>query len=101
MRSILISKTAQGHLDSIFLYLETKWSIKVKDEFISLLTQKIEFLANFPESGKTCNDFSLIVRSFVINKQVTIYYTFSETEVRLLAIFDTRQDPSKIKKIIS
>jgi hypothetical protein len=35
-----------------------------------------------------------------LSKQTTIYYKFSPNEVRILAFFDTRQDPNQIKKDI-
>jgi hypothetical protein len=39
------------------------------------------------------------IRKCVISKQTTLYYNFNNQEIRLLSLFDTRQNPSKIKKI--
>jgi hypothetical protein len=39
------------------------------------------------------------VRKCVVTKQSTLYYTFNQNEIAILFLFDTRQDPNKIKKI--
>lgn len=39
-------------------------------------------------------------RKCVITKQSSILYSFSANEIRIHNIFDTRQDPNKIKKDI-
>jgi hypothetical protein len=39
-------------------------------------------------------------RKCVITKQSSLLYSFSANEIRIHNVFDTRQDPNKIKKDI-
>jgi plasmid stabilization system protein ParE len=49
---------------------------------------------SFPKSETNTNQHKCVV-----SKQKTIYYKFSDTQIRILSIFDTRQNPTRIKKI--
>ena len=37
------------------------------------------------------------VRKCVLTKQNTLYYRVMETEIQILRVFDTRQDPAKLQ----
>lgn len=97
-REIIFSKNAEKRLINLLEYLELKWSIKVRNEFISKLDKSIYIIQNepeiFPKSQVNKNQFRC-----VISKQTTIYYQYNSKQIRILSLFDTRQDPTKIKKI--
>ena len=97
-RNIVFSNYAENSLIKLIDYLEKKWSIKVKNEFISKLDKTTSIIQNepeiFPKSKKKKN-----IHRGVITKQTTIYYRFSNTEIRVLALFDTRKNPTEIKNI--
>ena len=98
MKKIIVSKTALRNTLAIAEYLEYKFSLKVRNEFIEKLEKGFEMICTnpevFPKSEVNPNQFR-----FVLTKQTTIYYKFNNKEVRILALFDTRQKPSKISKI--
>ena len=98
MRTLIVSKTAVRNTMAITDYLEAKFSVKVRNEFIDKLERAFEMIqANpevFPKSDSNPDQFR-----FVLTKQTTIYYKFNDTGIRILALFDTRQRPSKITKI--
>lgn len=98
MRKIIISKTALKNTIAITNYIEAKFSLKVRNEFIEKLKKGFEVIQSnpefFPKSEVNSNQFR-----FVLTKQTTIYYRFNTKEIRILALFDTRQKPSKIIKI--
>lgn len=79
-------------------YLELKWSVKVRDKFISKLDKSIYLIQNdpevFPKSQVNKNQYR-----YVLSKQTTIYYRYNSKQIRVLAFFDTRQNPIKINKI--
>lgn len=82
-----ISKTAEKNLDAVLNFIENKWSKKSKEIF---LNPEI-----FPKSS-----INKKYRKCVITKQSSLLYSFCSNEIRIYNIFDTRQDPNKIKKDI-
>jgi len=97
-REIVFSKKAEKSLIDLLEYLELKWSVKVRDKFISKLDKSIYLIQNepevFPKSQINKNQYRC-----VLSKQTTIYYRYNSKEIRVLAFFDTRQNPTKINKI--
>jgi len=95
-RKVLISKTAEKKLDKLFDYFLNEWSKKVKDEFIEKLSNSIEIIQTqpeiFPESKKGKN-----LRRCTITKQTTLYYRFNSKHIYIVTLFDTRQDPGRLK----
>ncbi len=73
------------------------WSAKVKSNFIEKLDHNIDLIKQepetFPESQK-----NLGLRKCVITKQTTLYYRFDSTHIKIVTIFDTRQNPKKLKE---
>lgn len=97
-RTIIFSKNAEQSLANILEYLEFKWSTKVKEKFIKKLDQSVYLIQTnpdtFPKSQINKNQYRCVV-----TKQTTLYYRYNSKEIWILSLFDTRQDPTKIKKI--
>lgn len=97
-REIIFSKNAEKTLIDLLEYLELKWSIKVRDKFISKLDKSIYLIQNepgiFPKSQINKEQYRC-----VLSKQTTIYYKYNSKQIRILSLFDTRQNPTKINKI--
>jgi len=96
-RTVIISHTAEKKLEQLFDFLEEKWSIRVKNDFIRKLDKSIKaiklFPDSFPESEKEKG-----LRKCVITKQTTLYYRFNSTTINVITIFDTRQNPDNLKR---
>ena len=97
-REIIFSKNAEKSLIDLLEYLELKWSIKVKDKFISKLDKSIYLIQKEPEIF-TKSQINKNIYKCVLNKQITIFYRFNTEEIQILSLFDTRQNPTKINKI--
>lgn len=95
-RKVKLSKKASAKLGNIIAYLETKWSEKVRDEFIQKLDNALDHLAQFPASHPKSESIIGLHR-FVISKQITIYYKFSRSTVFIVTLFVNRQNPDSIK----
>ena len=97
-REIIFSKNAEKNLRDLLEYLELKWSIKLRDEFISKLDKSIYLIQNepdiFPKSQINEKQYRC-----VLSMQTTIYYKYNSKQIRILTLFDTRQNPTKINKI--
>jgi len=96
-RTVIISKLAERKLDKLFDYLITKWSIKVKDEFIKKLDKNISLIKEQPESFPSSEKENGLHKC-VITKQTTLYYRFDDKKIKIVTIFDTRQNPEKLKQ---
>ena len=98
MREIIISTRAQKNINNLFEYLELKWSEKVRKEFALKLYSVVKTIRANPESFPK-SDINSNYNKFVITKQSTLYYRYNSKQVRVLSLFDTGQNPNKIKKI--
>jgi plasmid stabilization system protein ParE len=97
-REIIFSKNAEKKLIDLLEYLELKWSLKVREKFISILDKSIYLIQNepeiFPKSQINKNQHRC-----VLSKQTTIYYKYNSKQIRILSLFNIRQNPTKINKI--
>ncbi|WP_310377489.1 type II toxin-antitoxin system RelE/ParE family toxin [Flavobacterium sp.] len=96
MRKVNFSETAVKNLEDIKFYLISKWAERIYENFKNKLKENINLIATnpeaFPKSDKN-------IFKCVLIKQITIFYRFNSTEIQILSLFDTRQNPLKINKI--
>ena len=95
-KKIIWSPLAEQDLYEITNFLFENWNAKTANQFISLVDHLVEHISKnhklFPEINP-----ELKVRKCVITKHNSIFYRFSSTGMEILRIFDTRQDPEKLK----
>lgn len=98
---VFLSNQAEIKLLQLNDYLLHKWNVKVRDEFIEKLTQKINQISAQPESCPQSRDFNGLYKC-VVTKQTTFYYRilFDKNEIEVITLFDTRQNPYKLKNEI-
>jgi len=93
---IIWSDEALNGLRNIIEYLEFKWTEKEIRKFAKLLDKRLGLIQKnpllFPQTTK-----SIDIRRSVLTKYVTIYYKIREHDITLISIFDSRQDPAKLK----
>ena len=97
MRKVVISKRATYELEDLFNFLDNKWSISIRKKVAQKLNKNIEKIRLNPELFPKSTVRN--TRKCVVSKQISLYYDFDEKNLNILRIFDTRQDPNKIKKI--
>ena len=98
MREIKISIDAQKKTKLLLEYLETKWSVRVRIEFAKKLYDSLKIIRSNPEIFPKSTRNKKLYKC-VVTKQTTVFYNFTNKRVNVVALFDTRQNPSKIKKI--
>ena len=96
---INISKTAEENLDAVLNFIETRWSKKSKEMFLVKFQKAISIISMNPEVFPK-SSINKKYRKCVVTKQSSLLYSFGSNEIRIHSIFDTRQDPNKIKKDI-
>ncbi|MGM0650786.1 MAG: type II toxin-antitoxin system RelE/ParE family toxin [Bacteroidota bacterium] len=93
---IVWTDEALVNLSNIFDYLKQRWTEKEIRNFSRLLYRQINLIQSnprlFPASAT-----SKSLRKSVLTKQTTIYYRIDNKEVRIVTLFDNRQNPKKIR----
>jgi plasmid stabilization system protein ParE len=99
MMQVYLSKLAESKLLKLTEYLLEEWNVKVRDEFINKLTEKINQISYLPKSCPQSNKFNGLFK-YVISKQTTFYYRIhiKKQEIEIITFFDSKQDPSKLNK---
>ena len=96
IRFIEWSPRAKDELHETVNYLLQNWSEKTADMFLIRLDKLIDTIKRNPEAyPKTAA--RLGVRRCVVSKQNSLYYRVDEEKLVILTIFDSRQDPRKLK----
>ena len=62
-----------------------------------LFKESIKIVLDFPQIGKVTDDTKARIK---IVRDYSIIYEETETQILILAIWDNRQDPDKLKKIL-
>ena len=98
---VFLSELAESKLVELSEYLLEKWNLKTRNKFISKLTEKIKQISSQPESCPKSTEFDGLYKC-VVTKQTTFYYRIlnQSNEIEIITIFDTRQNPDKLKKDI-
>ena len=95
-KNIIWSPAAESDLKSVLSYLDEKWSVLVVNQFINKVDSFVSLIAEepklFPIINKKHN-----VRKCVLTKQNTLFYRENKDSIDIIRLFDTRQDPKKLK----
>ena len=94
---IIWSDEALSNLKNIIEYLESRWTKREITKFAKLLEKQINRIKNNPFlflKSETVEDY----RKSVLSKQTTLYYTINGSEIRIISLFDNRQNPTSISK---
>ena len=96
---IVWSDEALSNLKNILTYLENNWSTKEINKFATLLDRQLNRIQNNPFLFAESESRSTIRKS-VLTKQVSIYYRIKNKTVELISLFDNRQNPKKLNRLI-
>lgn len=88
------TEKAETSLTYICNFILESWDNKILQRFITKLNKSLDVLKLFPEIGKKIHETSEI-RSFLILPYIKIFYRITKTQIIILALFDTRQDPEQ------
>lgn len=97
-REVVITPRAQVEIQTIFEYLEIKWNEKTKRKFANKINAIIIQIVDNPELFPV-STLNKKIRKGVLSKQCSLFYHFNSKHIVVVSVFDTRQNPSKIKKI--
>lgn len=90
------TEEAIRNLESILNYLSSEWSEKEVSQFRKMLSRQISLIQKFPLIFPA-SDFSPRLRKAVLSKQTIIFYEIREQLIYIVYLFNTFQNPEKIK----
>jgi plasmid stabilization system protein ParE len=94
-KQIIWSPLSENDFGNILNYLDKNWGKKVSFNFVELTENILNQISNnprqFPIFYKRKN-----VRKCVITKHNSLFYRDGKTNIEILRIYDTRQDPNTL-----
>jgi plasmid stabilization system protein ParE len=96
-RKVRLTRRADTKLDNILIHLNKEFGVTTVDRFLKRLYSFFDIIIEFPQIG-TINDREKGIYGFVLEKQVTVFYRFTEKEVVIINFFETRRDPKNKSK---
>ena len=95
IRELEFSQRSLREIDLIADYIEFKWSLKSKEDFLKLLKKNLDLIESNPKLFQISNYKNL--HRCVVSKQTSIYFMFDDYKIKIVSVFDTRQNPNKLK----
>ncbi|MFN8698407.1 MAG: type II toxin-antitoxin system RelE/ParE family toxin [Flavobacteriales bacterium] len=95
-KAIIWSRFANQDLEQILDYLRAHWDDHVADNFMEVTFEMVEYIGSNPKLFPVIFR-KLKVRKCVLTKHNTLFYRETAEAIEILRIFDTRQNPSKLK----
>ena len=97
-KEVVWSLRAQKERKEILEY----WRLRNKSNTYSrklnqLFKESVKLITDFPQIGKPTDDINTRIK---IVRDYLIIYEETETQIQILTIWDSRQDPDKLKNII-
>jgi plasmid stabilization system protein ParE len=97
MREIKISIDVQKKIKNLLEYLEENWSVNVRIKFAKKLYTSINLIRTNPELFPK-SQINKKLHKCVVTKQTSLFYNFTNKQVNVVSFFDTRQNPTKLKR---
>jgi plasmid stabilization system protein ParE len=96
MKKVVWSPTARKSLKQTVAFIIELWNEDVAKDFLNLLNYRIEQVQRNPALGPKFHDSR--IRKLVIHKTISIFYLEKPQHLKLLLVWDSRQDPEKFRK---
>jgi plasmid stabilization system protein ParE len=94
-KQVVWSPLSESDFAKILEYLNENWDEKVTNQFIDLIENILEQISINPRQFPVIYKKEKI-RKCVLTKHNSMFYRDSKTQVDILRIYDTRQDPNTL-----
>ena len=99
-KPVILSPQAKQDIEFILEYLKENWYQKVIDDFLLKLEVFYTIVSINPHIFGYYSR-SRNIRNYAITKQQVIYYRNRRKAVEIITVFDSRQSPFKLKKVLA
>ncbi len=93
---VIINKRFTKKVVKVSQYLEKDWSIKVAQDFLAKVDEKIDLISKHPTIGSPSQKIAGI-RKVILTRHNHIYYRVRDKKVIFVNMLAPRQDPKKNK----
>ncbi len=95
-KTVVWSDNAKEDISTLVIYLNINWGKKIADDYITLINELVGQFAEFPKLFPVIHTKKKI-RKCVVSKHNSIYYREKKDYIEIVNVFDTRQNPDKLK----
>lgn len=99
-KPVELTEIAEQDLEQITDCLIETWGIDVCNKFITHFEKVSNVISGSPRMYRMINKRAR-VRMCILTKQNTIYFRERRQKIEILTIFDSRQNPDKLREILS
>ncbi len=96
IREVILLPMAENDLAAIAAYIQTEFGATALMRFIKRVDEVYERISQSPASCRMVND-KLKTRRCVLNKNCILYFRVKKKTIEVVKIFDTRQNPQRVK----
>ncbi len=96
---VVLTAISEADLEKITDYLMDNWGMKVCEKFLTRFEKVCQIISDSPgiypliyKKGK--------IRKCILTPQNTIYYREHKDRIEVITIFDSRQNPDKLQKLM-
>ncbi len=90
-------KKAETKFDKILKRVEDDWGKKSAKDLIQKVNRVFDLLTKYPELG-TVEVPDRNIRGILIVKQLRIFYVPGQNSIKIIQVFDTRENPKRKPK---
>ena len=94
-KPVIWSPLSENDFANILDYLNKNWGNKISNNFIDLTENIVNQISINPRQFPICHKRKR-VRKCVLTKHNTLFYRDGKTNIEILRIYDTRQDPDTL-----
>ena len=98
-KEVVLTPYSIANYEVIVKYLLTNWNHNVANNFIERFEQVCEHLSENPEIFPFV-DKTKGVQKCVLTKHNILYFKETAESIKILTIFDSRQDPEKLFSVV-
>lgn len=87
---------ARQSLSETVDFLTTNWNDEVVEFFFDLVDQKINIIQDHPNIGHKIKKSE--IRRIVVHPNISLFYIFQSHRIKILLIWDNRQNPKRLNE---
>ena len=96
MTKIYWTPLAKRSLQETFDFISELWTEDIVDDFLCRLDHRISQIQQNPDLAPSFKDSNF--RQLLVHQTVSLFYKNDSDHIRLLLVWDNRQDPKKLKE---
>jgi len=98
-KEVILTPIALSDFDSVVEYLTYKWGLNVTNDFIERF-DKVSLILSEDPSRFPFFDITKQIQKCLLTKHNVLLFQEKDQVITILTVFDTRQDPKKLRELL-